>query len=49
MMRSERYDGEQYRSITLPREVDETKVEAGYQGGLPNKRHVRPSSLLPLW
>ncbi len=34
MMRSERYYGEQDRSFTLPREIDDTKVEARYQDGV---------------
>lgn len=34
MMRSERYFGEQYRSFTLPQEVDESKAEARYQDGV---------------
>ncbi|MGE5648829.1 Hsp20/alpha crystallin family protein [Noviherbaspirillum sp. UKPF54] len=34
MMRSERYFGEQYRSFTLPQEVDESKAEAKYQDGV---------------
>ncbi|HJV53175.1 MAG TPA: Hsp20/alpha crystallin family protein, partial [Noviherbaspirillum sp.] len=34
MMRSERYFGEQYRSFSLPQEVDEGKAEAKYQDGV---------------
>lgn len=34
MMRSERYYGEQYRSFSLPQEVDESKAEAKYQDGV---------------
>lgn len=34
MMRSERHYGEQYRSFTLPHEVDESKAEAKYQDGV---------------
>ncbi|KIF81002.1 Hsp20/alpha crystallin family protein [Noviherbaspirillum autotrophicum] len=34
MMRSERYFGEQYRSFTLPQEVDESKAQAKYQDGV---------------
>lgn len=36
VMRSERYYGEQYRSFTLPQEVDETTAEARYQDGVLN-------------
>ena len=31
---SERYSGSQYRSFTLPQEVDDTKTEARYQDGV---------------
>lgn len=34
VLRSERYYGQQYRSITLPQEVDDTKAEARYEGGV---------------
>lgn len=34
MIRSERYYGQQYRSFTLPQEVDDTKAEARYQDGM---------------
>lgn len=34
MMRSERHVGEQYRSFTLPHEVDEAKAQAKYQDGV---------------
>lgn len=34
MLRSERYYGQQYRSITLPQEVDDTQAEAKYEGGV---------------
>lgn len=34
MMRSERHYGEQFRSFTLPHEVDESKAEAKYQDGV---------------
>lgn len=34
MVRSERYYGQQYRSFTLPQEVDDTKAEAKYQDGM---------------
>lgn len=34
MIRSERYYGQQYRSFTLPQEVDDTKAEAKYQDGM---------------
>ncbi|HVL75328.1 MAG TPA: Hsp20/alpha crystallin family protein [Noviherbaspirillum sp.] len=34
MMCSERYYGEQYRSFTLPAEVDDSKAEARYQDGV---------------
>ena len=33
---SERYSGSQYRSFTLPQEVDDTKTEAKYQDGVLN-------------
>jgi HSP20 family protein len=31
---SERYSGSQYRSFSLPQEVDDTKTEARYQDGV---------------
>jgi HSP20 family protein len=34
MIRSERYYGQQYRSFTLPQDVDDTKAEAKYQDGM---------------
>ncbi|HJV80487.1 Hsp20/alpha crystallin family protein [Noviherbaspirillum sp.] len=34
MVRKERHYGEQYRSFTLPQDVDESKVEARYQDGV---------------
>ncbi len=34
MVRSERYYGQQYRSFTLPQEVDDTKAEAKYSDGI---------------
>ena len=34
MLRSERYYGQQYRSFTLPQEVDDTKSKAKYHDGL---------------
>lgn len=34
VMRTERYSGEQYRSFSLPQEVDDTKAEAKYQDGV---------------
>lgn len=34
MMRSERFYGQQYRSFTLPQEVDDTQAEARYQDGI---------------
>lgn len=34
MVRSERYYGQQYRSITLPQDVDDSKAEAKYQDGV---------------
>lgn len=34
VMRSERYSGEQYRSFSLPQEVDDAKAEAKYQDGV---------------
>jgi HSP20 family protein len=34
MIRSERYYGQQYRSFTLPQEVDESKAEAKYENGV---------------
>lgn len=34
MIRSERYYGQQYRSFTLPQEVDDTKAEAKYEDGV---------------
>ena len=34
MMCSERYYGEQYRSFTLPTDVDDAKAEAKYQDGV---------------
>lgn len=36
MVYSERYSGSQYRSFTLPQDVDETKTEAKYQDGVLN-------------
>jgi len=33
---SERYSGSQYRSFTLPQEVDDSKTEAKYQDGVLN-------------
>lgn len=33
---SERYSGSQYRSFTLPQDVDDTKTEAKYQDGVLN-------------
>jgi HSP20 family protein len=36
MVYSERYSGSQYRSFTLPQEVDESKTEAKYQDGVLN-------------
>lgn len=33
---SERYSGSQYRSFTLPQEVDDTQTEAKYQDGVLN-------------
>lgn len=35
LVRSERYGGQQYRSFTLPKEVDESKAEAKCQDGIP--------------
>lgn len=34
MLRSERYFGEEYRSFSLPQEVDEAKAEAKYDNGV---------------
>lgn len=34
MMRRERYYGQQYRSFSLPQDVDDTKAEAKYQDGV---------------
>ena len=34
MVRNERYYGQQYRSITLPQEVDDSNAEARYQDGV---------------
>lgn len=34
MVRSERYYGQQYRSFTLPQEVDDGKAEAKYHDGI---------------
>ncbi|MGZ3158886.1 MAG: Hsp20/alpha crystallin family protein [Burkholderiaceae bacterium] len=34
MIRSERYYGQQYRSFTLPMEVDDKKAEAKYENGV---------------
>jgi HSP20 family protein len=34
MLRSERYYGQQYRSFTLPQEVDDEKAVAKYQDGM---------------
>ena len=34
VLRSERYYGNVYRSFTLPRELDEAKCEAKYDGGV---------------
>ena len=34
MLRSERYYGNVYRSFTLPHDLDETKSEAKYDGGV---------------
>lgn len=34
VVRKERHYGEQYRSFTLPQDVDESKVEARYQDGV---------------
>lgn len=34
MIRSERYYGQQYRSFSLPQEVDDTKAEAKYHDGI---------------
>jgi HSP20 family protein len=34
IVRSERYRGEQYRSFTLPQEVDDQKAQAKYQDGI---------------
>ena len=34
MIRGERYYGQQYRSFTLPQEVDDTKADAKYQDGM---------------
>lgn len=36
MVRSERYYGEQFRSFSLPQEVDESKAEARYENGVLN-------------
>lgn len=36
MVRSERYYGEQYRSFSLPQDVDESKAEARYENGVLN-------------
>ena len=40
VMRSERYYGNVYRSFTLPRELDEAKCEARYDGGVLELRLV---------
>jgi HSP20 family protein len=50
MMRSERYYGQQFRSFTLPEEVDETKAIAKYSDGileltLPKKPGVSAKQL----
>lgn len=47
VLRSERYYGQQYRSFTLPQEVDDTKVKAKYEDSvlrltLPKKTWKRP-------
>lgn len=34
MMRSERFYGQQYRSFTLPQEIDDSQAEARYQDGI---------------
>ena len=34
MMYSERYSGEQFRSFSLPQDVDESKADAKYQDGV---------------
>jgi HSP20 family protein len=34
MLRSERYYGQQYRSFSLPQDVDDEKAEAKYQDGV---------------
>jgi len=34
VMRSERYYGEQYRSFSLPQDVDESKAQARYEDGV---------------
>jgi HSP20 family protein len=34
VLRSERYYGQQYRSFSLPQEVDNTKAEAKYNDGI---------------
>lgn len=34
VIRSERYYGQQYRSFSLPQEVDDSKVQASYQDGV---------------
>lgn len=34
MIRSERYYGQQYRSFSLPQDVDDTKAEAKYHEGI---------------
>ena len=34
MLRSERYYGQQYRSFSLPQEVDDAKAEAKYKDGI---------------
>ena len=34
MVRSERYYGRQFRSFTLPQEVDDAKAEARYENGM---------------
>ena len=34
MLRSERYYGQQYRSFTLPQEVDDSKSQARYHDGI---------------
>jgi HSP20 family protein len=34
MIRSERHYGQQYRSFTLPQEVDDAKAQAKYENGV---------------